>query len=132
MVKISYCNGRTLVVLYIYGQGKSPIKNLEAYNMKKIEMELKFAQEIYKLDEEYEELRDELKDTVEAYGMDSEMAHRIRHYKGKVRAKRKQTLKMAELIELDTNHIENIAFEISMTKADQEPLGINLEECLPF
>lgn len=98
--------------------------------MKKIEMELKFAEEIYELDEERYQLQDELKE-LNSQGL-YESANRVRRYKSKVFAKRKQTMKMAHVIGLDLNHIENLAFEISVTKANQEPIGINLDECVPF
>lgn len=98
--------------------------------MKKIEMEIKFAEEIYLLDEEIEELRVEMQDALDSADLDR--AKRYRRMKSKEFAKRKQVFKMAELIGLDGNHIENMAFEIAVTKANQEPLGINLSECVPF
>jgi hypothetical protein len=117
------------VIIYTWA-GEKPNKKLEANNMTKIEMELKFAQEIYELDEEKDQLEDELKQA--RRDEDAEHANRLRRFKSKVIAKRKQTFKMAEAIGLDSNYINNLAFDIAVTKANQEPLGIDLEKCLPF
>lgn len=98
--------------------------------MLKVEMEIKFAKEIYELDLEIEELRSFMQERLDSGDLES--AKRFRRMKSKEFAKRRQTMKMAEVLGLDTNHIDNMAFEISVTKAEQEPLDVDWSKVVPF